>query len=86
MMNIIHLTGRDIKGINYKMTSLYFSYLLRIWKSENDPPSQWFASLEAPTSREVIFFRNIEELMEFIRTRLDNSKTHTEIPDHHKLV
>ena len=45
----------------------YYSYLMRIWQSENHVENEWFASLEDPKSREVIYFKNLDQMFAFIR-------------------
>jgi|AutmiccommuBRH23_1029490.scaffolds.fasta_scaffold00039_103 hypothetical protein len=55
------------------MTNKYFSFLLRIWQLENQDQHEWFASLEEPKSREVVYFKDMEELFVFLR-RLPTSE------------
>ncbi|HSM24269.1 MAG TPA: hypothetical protein VK856_05345 [Anaerolineaceae bacterium] len=55
------------------MTNKYFSFLLRIWQLENQDQNEWFASLEEPKSREVVYFKDMEELFVFLR-RLPTSE------------
>ena len=57
----------------------YFSYLLRIWKSRNIDTAQWFASLESPTSHEVIYFQNLRDLLSFIQNLSDSPKRSSDI-------
>ncbi len=45
----------------------YYAYLLRIWQPENQVGDEWFASLEDPKSREVIYFKNLDQLFAFLR-------------------
>jgi hypothetical protein len=54
------------------MRPSYYSYLLRIWQPENRQSAQWFASLEAPSSHEMIYFQNIEDLLVFLRSHSNN--------------
>ena len=49
------------------MTSCYSSYLLRIWRTEKQNDFEWFASLEDPKSRKVIYFKSLEQMFAFIR-------------------
>ncbi len=49
------------------MTARYFSYLLRIWQPENQVGDEWLASLEDPKSREVVYFKNMEDMFSFIK-------------------
>lgn len=44
----------------------YFSYLLRIWQSENQRDDEWFVSLEDPKSREILYFKNLDQLLIFL--------------------
>jgi len=48
------------------MTNKYFSFLLRIWQLENQDQHEWFASLEEPKSREVVYFKDMEELSFYV--------------------
>lgn len=48
-------------------TTRYFSYLLRIWQSENQGHDEWFVSLEDPKSREILYFKTMDEMFSFIR-------------------
>ncbi len=59
------------------MTINYYSYLLRIWQPEKQNKFEWFASLEDPKSREVIYFKTLEELFNFLRV-LPKCKTKTD--------
>lgn len=56
------------------MTARYFSYLLRIWQPENQVGHEWLASLEDPKSREVIYFKNMEEMFDYLRKIPDTKK------------
>ena len=49
------------------LTSHYYAYLLRIWQPENQIGDEWLASLEDPKSREVLYFKTLEELFYFLR-------------------
>lgn len=62
-------------------TVCYFSYLLRIWQSENQVDDEWFASLEDPKSREVIYFKNMDEMFSFLREKqtLNKNNFNTQI-------
>lgn len=57
------------------MTSTYFSYLLRIWQSDEQDDKTWLASLEVPGTHKLFTFQNLELLLEFIRnlTTMSNS-------------
>ncbi len=48
-------------------TTRYFSYLLRIWQPENELSDEWHASLEDPKSREILYFKTMDEMFSFIR-------------------
>jgi hypothetical protein len=50
----------------------YYSYLLRIWQTENSKNQAWLASLEDPHTRQIVNFTSLEQLFEFIKTQ-----THT---------
>jgi len=55
------------------MHSFYLSYLLRIWELDHHDPQQFLASLEKPGTRELINFRDIEELFDFLRIQIQNT-------------
>lgn len=55
------------------MHSFYLSYLLRIWELDHHDPQQFLASLEKPGTRELINFRDIEELFDFLRIQIRNT-------------
>ena len=59
------------------MTAHYFSYLLRIWQPDNQTADEWFASLENPKSREVVYFKNMEEMFAYLR-ELPGTKQNTD--------
>jgi hypothetical protein len=49
------------------MENKYYSYLLRLWKSEQiENAVTWRASLESTDSTERIIFSDIGELVEYI--------------------
>jgi hypothetical protein len=50
-------------------TAHYFSYLMRIWQGDELPDGTWLASLEDPSTKQLIFFKSIEELFEFLKKR-----------------
>jgi hypothetical protein len=52
------------------MHSFYVSYLLRIWELDHHDPQQFLASLEKPGTRELINFKDVEELFDFLRTQI----------------
>jgi hypothetical protein len=56
------------------ITSHYYSYLLRIWQLENQDQNEWFASLEEPKSREVVYFKDMEEMFDYLRKIPDTKK------------
>lgn len=56
------------------MHSFYVSYLLRIWELDHHDPQQFLASLEKPGTRELINFKDIEELIDFLRLQIQNSR------------
>jgi hypothetical protein len=47
------------------MSSLYRSYLLRLWLEPNDPPA-WRAMLESPANGERRGFASMESLFVFL--------------------
>jgi hypothetical protein len=49
------------------MTSNYFSYLLRFWQSDNQTELDWYASLEDTKSHHVIYFKNLDQMVNFLR-------------------
>ena len=50
-------------------SSLYFSYLLRLWSHAGRGESgNWRASLESPTTHEQQHFPDLESLFAFLRT------------------
>jgi hypothetical protein len=59
------------------MSKLYFSYLMRIWRSQDALHEDWFASLEEPSTKKLIHFKSIEDLFEFIRIRSADPETIT---------
>ena len=50
------------------MTTNYFSYLLRFWQSENQNENDWYASLEETKSRQIIYFKNLDQMVGFLKT------------------
>ena len=48
-------------------TTHYFSYLMRIWQGEHLPGEGWLASLEDPSTKQLIYFKSIEELFGFLK-------------------
>ncbi|MDO9086444.1 MAG: hypothetical protein Q7U53_09575 [Anaerolineaceae bacterium] len=56
------------------ITSHYYSFLLRIWQPEKQVSHEWLASLEDPKSREVIYFKNMEEMFDYLRKIPDTKK------------
>jgi hypothetical protein len=58
------------------------SYLLRIWELDHHNPQQFLASLEKPGTRELINFRDIEELFDFLRKQINtNLQAHLNLSD-----
>jgi len=49
------------------MTVNYFSYLLRFWQSEKQNDDDWYASLEETKSRQTIYFKNLDQMVNFLR-------------------
>lgn len=54
------------------MHSFYVSYLLRIWELDHHDPQQFLASLEKPGTHELLNFKDIEELFDFLRTQIQS--------------
>jgi hypothetical protein len=64
------------------MHSFYVSYLLRIWELDHHDPQQFLVSLEKPGTRELINFRDIEELFDFLRKQINtNRQAHLNLSD-----
>ena len=61
----------------------YFSFLLRIWQGDDLGGAGWLASLEDPSTKQVTYFKSMEELFEFLRKRSvsDNAQNNTQIND-----
>jgi hypothetical protein len=64
-------------------TTRYFSYLLRIWQPENELSDEWHASLEDPKSREVIYFKNLDQMLIFL-SEIQTLKETISIPKKNK--
>ena len=64
------------------ITTQYFSYLIRIWQDEELPDSTWLASLEDPSTKQLIYFKSMEELFEFLIEL--SALEHNEIMIHHE--
>ena len=47
------------------METKYYSFLVRLWESENNGDSIWRISLESSESREKQYFSNLDELLCF---------------------
>jgi hypothetical protein len=47
------------------MESKYYSFLVRLWESENEGNSTWHISLESSESREKQYFTSLGELLSF---------------------
>jgi hypothetical protein len=60
------------------MASKYYSFLVRLWESENDGDSIWHFSLESSESGEKQFFSNLGELMNFFENLILISKEKSE--------
>jgi hypothetical protein len=65
-------------------TTHYFSYLMRIWQGDELPDGTWLASLEDPSTKQLIYFKSIEELFEFLKDRpdVDESQASNNQNDH----
>jgi hypothetical protein len=49
----------------------YLSFLLRLWKtSHHDDTVDWFASIEDPHTRQVIYFHNLASLWQYLQDRI----------------
>ena len=47
--------------------SAYIAYLIRLW---SETPGVWRGMLEDPNSGERIYFKNLEELLAYLRDRV----------------
>ena len=47
------------------MVSKYHSFLVRIWKTENNHNTTWHISLESPAGGEKRYFSNLDDLHDF---------------------
>ena len=54
-------------------SATYLSYLLRIWREEQNGEHIWRASLESAQTQECLSFGQIEELFGFLRDRTGSS-------------
>ena len=45
----------------------YLSYMLRMWRAQEEGKDVWRASLHSPQSGERVSFRTLEELFAFLR-------------------
>jgi len=53
----------------------YFSFLLRIWCTPDPDGACWQASLEDPRTRQVIGFGSVEEMVAFLRRRMEEESS-----------
>jgi hypothetical protein len=65
------------------MTSSYYSFLIRIWKTANSKPPVWHASLEVPSSHVTVYFQSLEECLVYLQ-KLENGENNSE-PDEDEL-
>ena len=61
------------------MELLYKSFLLRIWKNKKQNDDSWHASLEDPTTHQIITFNHPDALFDYLLrifnlTELNNGK------------
>jgi hypothetical protein len=54
----------------------YLSYLLRLWQTNDGKKTIWRASLQSPSSEERHGFANLEELLDFLRTQIEQDEPH----------
>ena len=54
-----------------KRTVVYLSYLLRLWR--DDPDAPWHASLEEAQTSERRYFRDADQMMGFLRERMEQA-------------
>ena len=47
------------------MESMYYSFLIRLWASENNANSTWHISLESSETGEKFIFAHLDDLMNF---------------------
>ena len=50
-----------------KVQPEYYAYLLRLWRTDEDGPVTWLASLQDSRTGEETGFANLEALLEFLR-------------------
>ena len=60
------------------ITAKYYSYLIRIWQSEDQAKGQWFASLEDPSTKKTVYFKTMDELFSFLDTLPKKGKDQAE--------
>ena len=48
------------------ISPIYFSFLIRIWKSSDPLQEAWFASLEDPATKTLTYFKTLDDLFEFL--------------------
>ena len=52
----------------------YLSYLIRIWQVKGKQGWQWRASLESPVSGKLHAFPNLDRLIAFLRSQLEQQE------------
>ncbi len=62
---------------NSENSKLYFSYLLRIWKTGSAETITWRASLEEPHTGERLTFTSLERLFAFLEDRCNEKENKT---------
>lgn len=49
------------------METKYYSFLVRLWESENNGDSTWRISLESSESGEKQYFSSLDDLLRFLK-------------------
>ncbi len=65
------------------LTRHYFSYLIRVWRGDNPLVDEWLASLEDPTTNQIIYFKTLEELFAFLQKKASVDQHHNFSPLDH---
>jgi hypothetical protein len=54
-----------------KAQGRYFSYLLRVWRDDDEDQAAWRMSLEAPLTGQRQGFGSLDDLSTFLRRQMD---------------
>ncbi len=64
---------------------IYRSYLLRLWRTKNDPNASWYASLEDPVKGTRKGFSSLNAMVDYLQSDLnDDAETIHPIPEEQK--